>query len=136
MQGDPLRWFVICTPRLVSTRHKWRFPSSEAQVRFRPFDAVIPLCAHALDDPEDKLRIPSSNISHVRFFIPISPQRLENSTTLLTVELVQAIISPSAAMWHESMEILAEEGIRGMNKGLLIGQTLLLPLPSGLRSGP
>jgi hypothetical protein len=39
-------------------------------VTFGPFCAVIPLCAHALDDPEDKLRIPSSNISHVRFFIP------------------------------------------------------------------
>jgi hypothetical protein len=66
--------------------------SSEAHVTFRPFDAVIPLCAHALDDPEDKLRIPSSNISHVRFFIPISPQRLGSSTTLLTVKLVQAMI--------------------------------------------
>jgi hypothetical protein len=49
--------------------------SSEAHVTFRPFCAVIPLCAHALDDPEDKLRIPSSNISHVRFFISISPER-------------------------------------------------------------
>src|ERR1700687_5877977 len=75
MQGDPLRWFVMVTPRLVSTRHRCRFISSEAHVTFRPFCAVIPLCAHALDDPEDKLRIPSSNISHVRFFISISPER-------------------------------------------------------------
>jgi hypothetical protein len=84
-------------------------------VTFRPFCAVIPLCAHALDDPEDKLRIPSSNISHVRFFIPISPQRLGSSTTLLTVKLVQPMIKPTVAMRHESMEILAKERIRGMN---------------------
>jgi hypothetical protein len=32
-----------------------------------------------------------------------------------------------------SMEILAKQRIRGMNIGLLVGQTLLLPLPSGLR---
>jgi hypothetical protein len=49
--------------------------SSEAQVTCRPFCAVIPLCAKALGDPEDKLRIPSTNISHVRFFIPISPEK-------------------------------------------------------------
>jgi hypothetical protein len=28
------------------------------------------------------------------------------------------MIKPVAAMWHESMEILAMEKIRGMNKGL------------------
>jgi hypothetical protein len=87
-------------------------------VTFRPFCAVIPLCAHALDDPEDKLSIPSSNISHVRFFIPISPQRLGSSTTLLAAKLVQAMIKPSAAMRHESMEILAMERIGGINKEL------------------
>jgi hypothetical protein len=42
-------------------------------------------------------------------------KRLGSSTTLLTVKLVQAMIKPSAAMWHESMEILAEDRIRGMN---------------------
>jgi hypothetical protein len=47
---------------------------------------VIPLCADALGDPEDKLRIPSSNTSHVRFFILISPEKLGSFTTLLTVE--------------------------------------------------
>jgi hypothetical protein len=87
-------------------------------VTFRPFCAVIPLCAHALDDPEDKLRIPSSNISHVRFFIPISPQRLGSFTALLPVKLVQAMIKPADTMWHESMEILANENIRGMNNGV------------------
>jgi hypothetical protein len=102
-------------------------------VTFRPFCAVIPLCAHALDDPEDKLRIPSSNISHVRFFIPSLLERLGSSTTLLTVKLVQPMIKPTVAMWHESMEILAKERIRGMNIGWLVGQTLLLSLPSGLR---
>jgi hypothetical protein len=66
--------------------------SSDAHVTFRPFCAVIPLCAHALDDPEDKLRIPSSNISHVRFFILISPEKAGSSPTLLTVKLVQAMI--------------------------------------------
>jgi hypothetical protein len=93
-------------------------------VTFRPFCAVIPLCAHALDDPEDKLRIPSSNISHVRFFIPSLLERLGSSTTLLTVKLVQPMIKPTVAMWHESMEILAKERIRGMNIGWLVGQTL------------
>jgi hypothetical protein len=45
-------------------------------------------------------------------------KRLGSSTTLLTVKLVQAMIKPNAAMWHESMEILAEERIRGMNIGM------------------
>jgi hypothetical protein len=43
---------------------------------------------------------------------------LGSSTTLLTVKLVQAMIKPTAAMWHESMEILAMERIRGMNIGM------------------
>jgi hypothetical protein len=60
-------------------------------------------------------------------------EMLGSSTTLLTVKLVQPMIKPTVAMWHESMEILAKERIRGMNIGLLVGQTLLLPLPSGLR---
>jgi hypothetical protein len=46
-------------------------------------------------------------------------KRLGSSITLLTVKLVQAMIKPTAAVWHESMEILAKERIRGMNIGML-----------------
>src|SRR5271163_2439117 len=68
VQGEPLRWLVICTPRLVSTRHKCLLPSSEAQVTLRPFCAVIPLCAQVFVDPKQAKPANSKN-SPKAFFI-------------------------------------------------------------------
>jgi hypothetical protein len=72
MQGEPLRWLVIRTPRLVSTWHRCRFMSSEAQVTWRPFCAVIPLCAHVLDDLPATANNRTSQIS---FLIAHSPRK-------------------------------------------------------------
>jgi hypothetical protein len=72
IQGEPLRWFVICTPRLVSTRQRWRRPSSEAQVTCRPLLAVIPLCACAGNAPMARACRPSNKTIQVSFFIRYS----------------------------------------------------------------
>jgi hypothetical protein len=44
-------------------------------------------------------------------------KRLGSSTTLLTVELVQAMIKPKHPMRHELIKISVVERIRGMNAG-------------------
>jgi hypothetical protein len=72
MQGEPLRCLTICTPRLVSTRHKCLFMSSEAQVTLRPFWAVIPLCAQALEVPMARPWMPSSKVNQTNFRIDLS----------------------------------------------------------------
>jgi hypothetical protein len=41
------------------------------------------------------------------------------------------MIKPIAAMWHESMEILAKERIRGTNIGMFAWANSLLPFSSG-----